>query len=43
MLSSNIVAGMDIKFMFEVEDSFARNDLFVSVIWKVHLCKPYPS
>lgn len=43
MLSSDIVAGMDIKFIFGVEDSLARNDLFVPVIWKVHLCKPHQS
>lgn len=43
MPSSDIVASMDIKFMIRVEDSLARNDLFVSVIWNVHLCKPHQS
>lgn len=43
MPSSDMVASVDIKLMFGVEDSLARHDLFVSVIWNVHLCKPYQS
>lgn len=39
MSSSDIVATVDVTFMFSVEDNLARNDTFAFGIWKFLWCK----